>query len=186
MRRSGRGHRASATTVATAALVGAAALLATSPAGAATTPMLREVGIRGYGPALSNARGFTLYVMNTERGGKIVCKGACLKAWPPLLVSAKTTKVTFGPAVKGKIGFVRRSATTKQVTYNGYPLYTFVGDAKPDQANGEGIKHFGGTWYMVRPKATTVAATAILPRKIATTAATKTTTKTGSSSGSGW
>ena len=168
------------------------ALAATAPAGAtarhthkrhvATAKLvLREIAVKGYGDVVANATDRTLYVLSVEAGSKVVCKGACLKAWPPLLVPKSEAKVPLSPAVKGKIGFVARSKTTKQVTLNGYPLYTFVGDTKPGEANGEGIVHFGGTWYLVRPTATTPAMTRILPHK----AAAKPTTSSSSGSGYG-
>jgi len=40
------------------------------------------------------------------------------------------------------------------VTYNGWPLYTFVGDSAAHQSNGEGIVADGGTWYLVKSSAT--------------------------------
>ncbi len=162
---------------------GAASLLSIAPAGAATLPTLRRVDIHGYGMALANTHGYTLYVLSAEKGGKLVCKGACLAVWPAVVVPAAAKSVSLGPGIKGKIGFIRRSAKTKQVTYNGYPLYTFKADTKPAEDHGEGINHFGGTWYMVRATATTPAATPYMPVKAHTTAVHK---ASGGSSGKGW
>ena len=181
-------------TLATAgALTGALALtvpLLAGSAGAATRarhpavakPELAVHVVKAYGHILADAAGDSLYVLSAEAHGKVVCKGACLKIWPPLLVPTAVKKVALGAGVKGKIGFVARSPKEKQVTFNGYPLYTFKADTKPGQANGEGIVHFGGTWFLANPAATTTAATAI--HKAATTSATK--TKSGGSGGSGW
>ena len=60
----------------------------------------------------------------------------------------------------GKIGLVPRDGA-RQVTYNGYRLYTYAGDNGPRQTNGEGIVSFGGTWYLVRATATRPATTAV-------------------------
>lgn len=148
-------------------------------------PVLRVVKVKDYGDVLSTASGHTLYLLSVEAHSKVVCKGACLKIWPPLLVPARDHHVTVAHDVKGHIGFVARTKTHKQVTLNGYPLYTFVGDKKPAGTAGEGITHFGGTWYLVRPGATKPAATWIKPAPAATAPPSSSTT-TSSSSGSGY
>jgi predicted lipoprotein with Yx(FWY)xxD motif len=40
-------------------------------------------------------------------------------------------------------------SSAKQVTYNGHPLYTFTGDTKPGQTNGQGLNQFGALWFVV-------------------------------------
>ena len=168
---------------------GAVALVVPAAAGAGTVPAravrhsapgleLEVVQVPGHGAALANARGDTVYSLTSEKGAKLTCAGRCATIWPPLVVARAVAHVRVGAGVQGRIGFVRRSATTKQVTYNGYPLYGFVGDKGPRQDHGEGIVNFGGTWALVRPGARTVAATLMLPLK-------KTATTT-TSSGSSW
>jgi hypothetical protein len=49
--------------------------------------------------------------------------------------------------VKGKLGIWAHDRL-RQVTLNGHPLYTYVGDGRPGQANGQGLASFGGTWYV--------------------------------------
>jgi predicted lipoprotein with Yx(FWY)xxD motif len=144
---------------------------------AAATDFLEVASIGRYGMVLTNSKHFTLYVLSAEGKGKIVCTAACEKAWPPVLVSSSVKHVSVAKGVDGKIGFVRRTATSDQVTYNGYPLYLFVADTGPRQSHGEGIVHFGGTWGMVRASAKTTAATEILPAKAKST--TSTTAKGG-------
>jgi predicted lipoprotein with Yx(FWY)xxD motif len=51
-----------------------------------------------------------------------------------------------GTGVTGKLGTIRRSDGGKQVTYEGHPLYTYVGDSGPGQANGNNINLNGGLW----------------------------------------
>ena len=58
--------------------------------------------------------------------------------------------VTVGSGVKGKIGFVARPHKMKQVTDNGWPVYTYVGDTGPAQHFGEGLVSYGGTWHLMR------------------------------------
>jgi predicted lipoprotein with Yx(FWY)xxD motif len=156
--------------LAVAALGAALAPAATSAAGAhlAAKPLLEAISVPTYGTVLGYSNGRSLYVLTSERGGKITCKGACLKYWPPVLVGSGVKTIAVGPGVKGTIGFVARSATTKQVTFDGYPVYLFVGDKGAHQTHGEGVVFRGGTWVLVRCAAKTRAASLIMPMKAAT------------------
>jgi predicted lipoprotein with Yx(FWY)xxD motif len=49
------------------------------------------------------------------------------------------------------LGVTRRSDGSLQVTYNGHPLYDYLGDSAPGQTHGEGLKQFGARWYAVAP-----------------------------------
>jgi len=101
------------------------------------------------GAVLVNAQGRTLYYFVPERGGRVVCTGQCTNAWPPLLTASMAP--TAGAALPGQLGVVAR-ASSEQVTYNQWPLYTFAGDARPDQTNGQGVFGFGGKWFVATPR----------------------------------
>jgi hypothetical protein len=45
------------------------------------------------------------------------------------------------------VGTTARSDGKPQVTYNGRPLYLFVGDKKAGDTNGQGLTAFGGGWF---------------------------------------
>ena len=77
--------------------------------------------------------------------------------------------------MKGKISHVTRG-TKWQVTYNGWPVYTFIGETGPAKSNGEKIVAFGGTWYLVTAAATTNSATPV--KKVSGTSGNTTTTTT--------
>lgn len=125
------------------------------------TAGVQAISVKTYGSVLADRSGFTLYLLDTEAGSKLHCTSkACLASWPPLLVS-KGQKVGIGAGVKGKVGTVARSSTTEQVTFNGYPVYTFAGDGGRAQTNGEKVVAFGGTWYLLRPSATSAGTTPI-------------------------
>ena len=100
------------------------------------------------GAVLVNAQGRTLYYFVPERGGRIVCAGQCANAWPPLFAASMAP--TAGAPLPGQLGVVAR-AGSEQVTYNHWPLYTFVGDSRPDQTNGQGVFGFGGKWFVATP-----------------------------------
>jgi predicted lipoprotein with Yx(FWY)xxD motif len=91
---------------------------------------------------LVDQQGLTLYRLSGEQAGRFICTGACLKLWHPLTVSAGA-KPMGGLAA---LGVVKRPEGNEQVTYKGMPLYTFVGDRKPGDAKGQGIKDRGSVW----------------------------------------
>lgn len=93
---------------------------------------------------LTTLKGKTLYSLSVETKGKFTCTGTCLASWKPLLVP-KGVKPR-GPV---KLGTVMRPNGKTQVTYKGRPLYSFNGDVKPGEANGEGIKDVG-TWHAAK------------------------------------
>jgi predicted lipoprotein with Yx(FWY)xxD motif len=54
-----------------------------------------------------------------------------------------------GSGVTGTLGVITRSDGTKQATWNGHPLYTYIGDTSPGQAKGNGLNLSGGVWHEV-------------------------------------
>jgi predicted lipoprotein with Yx(FWY)xxD motif len=90
---------------------------------------------------LTTRGGHTLYSLSVERHGRFICKGSCLLTWHPLLI-ARGVKPK-GPV---KLRTIRRPEGRRQVTFRGRPLYSFSGDLKKGEANGEGFKDVG-TWH---------------------------------------
>ena len=71
--------------------------------------------------------------------------------WPPLLVQPGQT-VAAGPGVRpGLLGTAPNPGGGRAVTYHGWPLYTYLGDADPGHADGQGADDDGGYWYVMRP-----------------------------------
>ncbi len=93
---------------------------------------------------LTNAGGFTLYRFAPDTPTTSKCNGTCARLWPPLIAP-----VTAGPGVTGKIGRIRRSDGSAQATYDGHPLYTYVGDLKPGEDTGNNLNAQGGVWHVV-------------------------------------
>jgi predicted lipoprotein with Yx(FWY)xxD motif len=98
-----------------------------------------------------NAQGRTLYALGGESKSHLICTSAeCLKFWPPVRVSSKSTKLKDGTGVHGKLGIIKRSGGILQMTLRGMPLYRFAGDKAKGEANGEGIVFPGGhVWHAV-------------------------------------
>ena len=150
--------------VAAGSLAVALALAVGGTAGPAGSVVVRAVAVPGYGRVLASGSGESYYLLSSEVGGRIVCRGACLSIWPPVLVRQGALPVAGGRGVDGRLGVVRRSGGDEQVTYNGYPLYGYAGDRGPRQSSGQAIQSFGGIWYLVRAEARTAAATAVVSR----------------------
>ena len=103
-----------------------------------------------YGSILSDGRGFALYAFTRDRrGGSSRCYGACAKAWPVYFAGGR---LVAGKGVKrALLGTTRRRDGRRQITYNGRPLYYYVGDRSPGQVLCQNVDEFGGTWLVVRP-----------------------------------
>lgn len=101
------------------------------------------------GTVIVNSEGFTLYDFHKDKGGKSACYGACAAAWPPLLTEGNPQAQ--GAAQRSMLGTTKRNDGTVQVTYNGWPLYTYVGDKAPGEANGNDFSQFGAQWYALLP-----------------------------------
>ena len=104
---------------------------------------------------LTNAKGFVLYWFAPDTPTSSKCSGSCATYWPPV-----TGSVTAGSGVTGTLGTITRSDGTKQATYDGHPLYTYVGDTAPGQAKGNGLNLSGGLWYEMTVSGATPAALA--------------------------
>jgi predicted lipoprotein with Yx(FWY)xxD motif len=143
------GHRRSAwCSLSAAALAAGAALLLTSLALAAkVAPALSSARNSTLGRTIVvDAHGRTVYALNPETARHLLCGSReCLAVWHPVSVRSQAVRLK---GIVGHLTFLHRSKKL-QLTLRGMPLYTFVGDSAKGQANGEGIKSFGGTWHTV-------------------------------------
>jgi predicted lipoprotein with Yx(FWY)xxD motif len=134
-----------------------------------------------------NAQGRTLYALTPETTHHLLCtSAACLKAWPPLTVPSRKTKLRAGSGVQGHLGILRRSDGLLQVTLRGRPLYRFSDDHAKGEANGEGIESFGGTWHAVSASASTSSPTPSTPSTTPTTPSATPETTTPTTPGYGY
>ncbi|HSC22056.1 MAG TPA: hypothetical protein VLC07_10040 [Solirubrobacterales bacterium] len=100
------------------------------------------------GMVLVDSNGMTLYDFHKDKGTTSSCYGPCAEGWPPLLTEGEAT--VGNGASASKLGTTERKDGTTQVTYAGHPLYTFVEDKKPGEANGNDVSAFGGQWYALK------------------------------------
>jgi predicted lipoprotein with Yx(FWY)xxD motif len=154
------GLAAMALLVAACGSSGSTAAQSSSPAAAASSPAAHGSSAAS-GPAssvggtalstatvggtkvLTNAKGYVLYWFAPDTSTTSKCTSvSCVTYWPPV-----TGAVTAGAGITGTLGTITRSDGTKQVTYDGHPLYTYAGDTAPGQAKGNGLNVSGGLWY---------------------------------------
>lgn len=114
-----------------------------SPSTGSSSTALKTRKINGV-TVLTNAKGFTLYWFAPDTSTKSNCNGSCAAIWPPVKGPA-----TAGPGVTGKLGTIKRSDGSIQATYDGHPLYTYVGDSAPGTASGNNLNLNGGLWHDV-------------------------------------
>jgi predicted lipoprotein with Yx(FWY)xxD motif len=111
---------------------------ATGSGGALTTTTINGTRV------LTNAKGFTLYSFAPDVPTTSKCYGDCAAYWPPVIGTAAD-----GSGLPGRLGTIKRTDGSLQLTYNGHPLYTYIGDATPGQDRGNNINLNGGLWLDV-------------------------------------
>src|SRR5690349_8200062 len=154
----------SASSTATAANTPAAGGNSSSAAGGATVSQ-KTIGNQ---QVLVDSQGMTLYWFAIDTPSKSNCSGSCATYWPPV-----KGPLTAGSGVTGTLGTITRSDGTKQATYLGHPLYTYVGDKGPGQNKGNGLNISGGLWWEMTvsgstPPANAGAAATTSPKSTAT------------------
>ncbi|HEY1822208.1 MAG TPA: hypothetical protein VGG83_19970 [Trebonia sp.] len=136
---------AAALGVAALVLLGVAVANAAAPAPAATNTgtALKTTTIDGM-TVLTNGKGFTLYSFAPDTPITSNCYGSCAAYWPPVIGSAAA-----GSGLPGKTGTIKRTDGSLQLTYDGHPLYTYIGDSAPGEATGNKLNLNGGLWLTV-------------------------------------
>ena len=133
---------AGASVVALALLFAAIATPKSQPV--ATGPDVLRARTIGGVNLLTDARGLTLYWFAPDTSTKSACYGSCAAYWPPV-----TGTPSAGPGVTGTLGTITRTDGTRQATYDGHPLYTYIGDSAPGTASGNNLNLNGGLWHDV-------------------------------------
>jgi predicted lipoprotein with Yx(FWY)xxD motif len=140
------------------------AAAASSPAstggGAASATSKHSTSI---GTVLADAKGRTIYELVGDPASNSACTSSCESIWPPVMSGGKILVV------------------------HGHPAFTFTGDSKPGQANGEGSKDSWGLWLALKPNGSAIAAQTTAPTKApATPPATPPSSASSSGGGGGY
>jgi len=96
------------------------------------------------GWVMAKADGYVVYTYAKDsKDGAPTCTGSCASVWTPVTGMPKA-----GPAdnFPGSFGVVTGAGGTKVITYDGYPLYTYIG-ASVLSTKGNGID---GAWHVIK------------------------------------
>lgn len=150
----GCGGSGSSSTAATTKL-SAATVTNASASAAASSLVIGSDKTPEDGTLITGSGGRTLYVFKPDEKStaghdkQSTCYGACTAVWPPVLASAAPS--VSGSASSSLIGLTTRRDGSRQVTYNGMPLYYYAADTKPGQATGNHLKDGFGLWVGMLP-----------------------------------
>ena len=102
-----------------------------------------ELGDSQFGPVLFDEAGQAIYLFDKETAGQSRCYGECAAEWPPVLTEG-VPQAQDGIS-EDKLGTVDRRDGTRQVTYNGHPLYLYAHEG-PGEVRCHNVPGFGGIW----------------------------------------
>jgi predicted lipoprotein with Yx(FWY)xxD motif len=145
---------------------------AVSTATSSATAMVISTKSSSAGKFLVNGAGRAIYLWVKDAKDQSMCTGACASAWPPVTTTGPVTGS--GGVLTGDLGTITRAGGVKQVTYDGHPLYYYVGDTGAGTVNGQGSTGFGAYWWLVAPTGSAITSSVKL---------TGASTSTGSGSG---
>ncbi|MDR6550195.1 hypothetical protein [Paenibacillus qinlingensis] len=108
-------------------------------------PSLKLMHNEAAGSYLTDEKGMTLYEFSKDVADKNACAAQCLANWPiygshDLVVPAEFQATDFS-------AFTRTDGK-EQLTYQGWPLYTFVKDTKPGDTLGNNVNN---VWFTIQP-----------------------------------
>jgi predicted lipoprotein with Yx(FWY)xxD motif len=133
-------------------LIGVTAMtLVTTSAGMTAAVKISTRKLPKLGTVLVNSKGRTLYMFVPDKRKKVTCVRTCAAAWPPVKLPKGSKAVAVGKVKAGLLGSDRNPTGGRVVTYNKWPLYTYVGDTAPGQAEGQALNLNGGLWYVLSP-----------------------------------
>ena len=143
--------KSSSGTPAAAGTSAAAAAGGSGAAAAATGAATVSVHKGSLGDYLTDGSGKTVYLFTPDKTSTPTCYGECAAFWPAVLTKGAPQAGT--GAIASKLGTSPRTDGTTQVTYNGHPLYEYMGDQSAGDISGQGKD---GTWYVLTPAGTQI------------------------------
>lgn len=113
------------------------------------TLMQSQAPLAAGGTYVVDSAGSALYMLEGNRDGA-KCTGACLEAWPPLLMG--DAQPTGGPGLEASmVASIKRPDGAMQITYNNHPLHRYAADTGRGRTAGHGVRDQWGTWYLLGP-----------------------------------
>jgi len=134
--------------IASAASLSAVASVVFTAAAWSASVEITTVSKAPFGTYLTDSAGRTVYMFTADANGMSKCSGPCTTLWPTVLTEGPPTA---GSGVQASALGTIKHGNGEQVTYDGRPLYYFVGDGAAGSTAGEGMTNFGGSWYVLSP-----------------------------------
>lgn len=103
------------------------------------------------GTVLVNSKGHTLYMFVPDKRKRVTCVSTCAAVWPPVKLPKGAKPVAARKVKASLLGSDPDPAGGRVATYNGWPLYAYVGDRSVGQAKGQALNLNGGLWYVLDP-----------------------------------
>lgn len=133
------------------ATAGGSATGATRVEKAGKTVVISTRKVPKLGTVLVDSRGRTLYMFVPDKQKKVTCLRTCAAVWPPVKLGKGAKAIAKGGAKASLLGSDPNPAGGRVVTYNHWPLYTYVADTARGQAKGQALNLNGGLWYVLAP-----------------------------------
>jgi predicted lipoprotein with Yx(FWY)xxD motif len=129
----------------------------THPAGSASSSSnpattFSTASVSKLGTVVVDGKGRTVYILTSGGKTNVPCNDAsgCTGLWPDLPFPKGVSAAKAGMGIKASLlGSKKLSDGETYPTYNGWLMYEYAGDSGPGQSKGQGIKSFGGTWYVL-------------------------------------
>ncbi|MFA6177888.1 MAG: hypothetical protein WC694_03300 [Candidatus Paceibacterota bacterium] len=113
-----------------------------------TTPILKVSSNPTLGSFLVASNGMTLYLFTKDTVANVsTCYDTCAVNWPPYTVSADQN-LSADEGINGVLATTTRTDGSKQLTYNGIPLYFWKFDKVVGDTTGQNV---GGVWFVLKP-----------------------------------
>ncbi len=107
------------------------------------------------GTYLTDKQNHALYFFSNDADGQDSCTGGCQTMWPSFIVENLTADKPGTGLDISDFGSITSSTERRQVTYKGWPLYSYVPvqnganlPEAPGLTSGDG---FANVWYVARP-----------------------------------
>lgn len=133
------------------AVTGSTASRQATRAATGTAVVISTRSLPKLGAVLVNSKGRTLYMFVPDKRTKVTCVRACAAVWPPVKLPKGAKPTAKGKAKASLLGSDPNPAGGRVVTYNRWPLYTYVADTSAGQARGQALNLNGGFWYVLAP-----------------------------------
>ncbi len=120
-------------------------------AGAAATATVRLMQTN-IGKILVTSSGETLYMFTKDAHNRDRCVKirGCSAVWPVLKAGGRP--IAGNGVARSTLSTIKLSSGSRQVTYDGHPLYTYSLSGGPGDTSYVGAREFGGNWYALNAR----------------------------------